>query len=227
MFGRKSQSKKRNRRRISKKRELIKATILILLIAAALRVFVVLPHKIPDVAMQNGLYSGDFLAASKISYKFNQPEVGDLIVFDHPFRPGEKLLRRIIATSGQTVEIVGKTVYVNDQAISEPSTVIHSDYRILAAEYSSRDYRPAQQVPSGQVYVLADNRDQSEDSRDFGFIDLANIRGKALFVYFSWTPDPNAPAMESPYIVPAVHLFFYNLFHFPSRVRWDRLFSAT
>ena len=227
MFDQKKQMNKRKKRVVSKKKELIKASILILIIATALRVFVVLPYKIPDEAMQNGFYSGDFLLVSKISYKINSPIVGDVVVFDHPFRPGEKLARRVIATAGQTVEIVGKLVYVGDEPIPESPSVTHSDYRILPEEFSSRDYRPAQQVPLGQVYVLSDNRDQSEDSRDFGFIDLANIKGKAQFVYFSWAPDPNAPVMESPYIIPAIQLFFYNLFHFPSRIRWDRIMAAS
>ena len=226
MFGKNKQSKKRKKRIVSKKRELIKASVLVLIIATALRVFVVLPYKMPDEAMQNGYYAGDFLIVSKISFKFNHPSVGDIVVFDHPYRPGERLARRVIATAGQTVEIVGKMVYVDDETMSELPSVTHSDYRILPAEFSSRDYRPAQQVPLGQVYVLSDNRDQSEDSRDFGFIDITDIRGKTLFVYLSWAPDPNAPVMESPYIIPAIQIFFYNLFHFPSRVRWSR-FMAT
>lgn len=227
MLNKNRQSNKRKKRVISKKRELIKASILILLIAATLRVFVVFPQKLPDEAMQTSLYSGDFMMVSKISYKFNSPVVGDIVVFDHPLRLGEKLTRRIIATEGQTVEIVGKMVYVNDEPILEPSSVTHADYRILPSEFSTRDYCPPQQVPLGQVYMLADNRDQAEDSRDFGFIDMSVIRGKALFVYFSWKPDPNAPVMESPYIIPAIQLFFYNLFHFPSRIRWDRFFVSS
>ncbi|MEE9554693.1 MAG: signal peptidase I [candidate division Zixibacteria bacterium] len=227
MLNQSKQSKKRKKRVISKKRELIKASILILLIATALRVFVVFPQKLPDDAMQNSLYSGDFMMVSKITYKFNSPAIGDLVVFDHPFRPEEKLARRVIATAGQTVEIVGKMVYINDEPISDYPSVTHSDYRILPSEFSTRDYCPPQQVPSGQVYVLADNRDQAEDSRDFGFVDLSVIKGKSLFVYFSWAPDPNAPVMESPYIIPAIQLFFYNLFHFPSRIRWDRFFVTS
>jgi signal peptidase I len=153
--------------------------------------------------------------------------VGDVVVFDHPFRIDEKLARRVIATEGQTVEIVGKMVYVDDMPFPEPSTVTHTDYRILPSDFSRRDYCPPQQVPSGHIYVLADNRDQSEDSRDFGFIDLNRVHGKATVVYFSWAPDPSAPKMESPYIIPAVQLLFYNLFHFPSRVRWDRFFASS
>lgn len=220
-------AKKRKSRRISKKIELIKAAVLFILIAAVLRIFVVFPYRMSDTTMQNGLLGGDFVLASKLSYKFTHPQVGDIVVFDHPFRPDEKLARRIVAIEGQTVEIVGKMVYVNEEPFSEPSQVIHSDYRILPSEFSNRDYCPPLRVPSGQIYVLADNRDQSEDSRDFGCIDLSKVKGKEMFVYFSWAPDPNAPAWESPYIIPAVQILFYNLFHFPSRIRWDRFFVSS
>lgn len=227
MFRKSKNIKKRKKRRISRKSELIKAAILVILIAATLRIFVVLPYKLPDDAMRSGLYSGDFLLTSKLAYKFNPPQAGDIVLFDHPFRPGEKLARRVIGIEGQTVEIVGKMVYVNEEPFAEEPTVTHSDYRILPQEFSNRDYCPPQRVPSGQLFVLADNRDQAEDSRDFGFVDIDKVRGKELFVYFSWAPDPNAPAWESPYVIPAVQILFYNLFHFPSRVRWDRFFATS
>jgi len=227
MISKSRKPKKLKNRRISKRIELIKAVLLIILIAAVLRIFIVFPIKMPDDSMMSGFISGDFILASKLSYKFSPPAPGDIVVFEHPYRPDEKLARRIIAIEGQTVEIVGKMVYVNDEPLAEASSITHSDYRILPAEFSRRDYCPPEQVPSGQIYVLADNRDQSEDSRDFGFIDLTKVKGKGLYVYFSWAPDPDAPGWKSPYIIPAVQILFYNLLHFPSRIRWDRLFISS
>jgi signal peptidase I len=227
MFNKSKRNKKRKSKKISKKRELIKAVILVILIAAALRAFVVFPFEIESDAMLGGFYPGDYVLASKISYKFDKPEAGDIVVFDHPFRADEKAARRVIAIEGQTVETVGKMVYVDGEPLSEPITVQHSDYRILPPDFSNRDYSPPQQVPAARIYVLGDNRDQSEDSRDFGFVPLSSIHGKALFVYFSWAPDPNAPRMESPYIIPAIQIIFYNLFHFPSRIRWSRFLAGS
>jgi len=71
--------------------------------------------------------------------------------------------------------------------------------------------------------VLGDNRDYAEDSRHFGAVSNANIQGRGILVYWSWKPDPNAPRWESPYIVPAIEIFFYNTLHFPSRIGWDRI----
>ena len=220
-------NKKRKNRNISRKSELIKAIILVILIAATLRAFVVFPFEIDSDAMLGGLYHGDYVLASKISYRLGTPEAGDVVVFDHPFRAGERVARRVIAIEGQSLEIVGKMVYLDGEPLSEPITVQHSDYRILPPDFSNRDYSPPQQVPPAHVYVLGDNRDQSEDSREFGFIPLSSIHGKAVFVYFSWAPDPNAPRMESPYIIPAIQIVFYNLFHFPSRVRWSRFLVSS
>ncbi len=219
--------KKRKTKKISRKRELIKAVILIILIAATLRVFVVFPFEMNNDAMLGGFYPGDYVLSSKISYKFGTPEPGDIVVFNHPFRADEQAARRVVATQGQTVEIVGKMVYVDGEPLAEPITIQHSDYRILPPDFSNRDYSPPQQVPPAHIFVLGDNRDQSEDSRDFGFIPLSSIHGKVLLVYFSWAPDPNAPRMKSPYIIPAIQIVFYNLFHFPSRVRWDRFLASS
>lgn len=227
MFAKRRSAKKRKRRGISRKREAIKAAILIILIAAALRFFLVFPLRVPDEAMQSSFLAGDFILASKIAYKFDAPGQGDIVIFDHPYKPNLRMVRRVIATEGQSVEVVGKTVYIDGEPFREPGTVQHSDYRILPPDFSSRDYCPSQLIPPGQLFVLGDNRDESEDSRDFGPITLDSVYGKSLFVYFSWAPDPNAPEMESPYIIPAIQILFYNLFHFPSRVRWDRFLAGS
>ncbi len=227
MFNKAAKGPKRKRGPVSRKKELIKGLILVIVIAAALRILLVFPIKVNDEGMQGGLYSGDYLLCSSISYKMGAPKAGDLVTFEHPFRGGEIIARRIIATGGQTVEIVGKMVYVDGEPLAEYPSVIHDDYRILPKDFSSRDYFAPRQVPAGHVFVMGDNRDRSEDSRDFGFIENQKINGKGMFVYFSWAPDPNAPKMESPYIIPAIQIVFYNLFHFPSRVRWGRFLASS
>lgn len=222
-----SRKKKKQRGPISRKRELILGLLLVIAMAAAVRIFLAFPAKVNDPGMNSGLYQGDYLLCSSLPYRNGSPVAGDLIVFEHPFNSGETMVRRVIATEGQTIEIVGKMVYVDGEAIAENSGVQHSDYRILPRDFSSRDYYEARQVPAGHFFVLGDNRDDAEDSRDFGFVDVQKVKGKALFVYFSYAPDPNAPKMKSPYIIPAVQIFFYNLFHFPSRTRWGRFFVSS
>jgi signal peptidase I len=224
MIEKPKKKRKRAKRKLSRTAEFFKAALIIVAIGIVLRIFVITPFKIPDNSMQSALLPGDFLMTSQLSYRFDKPGVGDLILFEHPLKIGETLTRRIVAVEGQRVRIEGKTVYVDDKLFQEAPSVTHSDYRILPREFSNRDYMSSQIITPGQVFVMADNRDQSEDSRDFGPVPVGNIKGKGLFVYFSWTPDPKAPKMESPYIIPAIEIFFYSAYTFPSRVRWDRLF---
>jgi signal peptidase I len=226
-MSRMAQNKSKKRKGpVSRKKELLLGLFVTIAIAVAIRIFLAFPSKVNDRGMESGLFSGDYLLCSEIPYRTEKPKIGDIVVFEHPFKDGVKVTRRVIATEGQTIEIVGKMVYVDGEPISDFSTVRHSDYRILPRDFSGRDYFEAKQVPAGHIFVLGDNRDDAEDSRDFGFVDIQRIKGKGLTVYFSYAPDANAPKMESPYIIPAIQIFFYNLFHFPSRVRWDRFLTS-
>jgi signal peptidase I len=211
--------KRRNPRRM----EMIKAAVVVILIGLVLRIFVFLPFKMKTPNMENSLFQGDFLLASQLSYRTGSPQPGDLIVFNHPFKVDEATAARVVAIEGQTVEIIDKVVYVDHQPLENSDKVKFTDNRIIPPVYSNRDYVEPTEVPAGAVYVLSDNRDEGEDSRNFGFINVDSIKGKGLFVYWSWRPDPDAPRMESPYITPAIKILFYNLFHFPSRIGWDRI----
>lgn len=211
----------------SRRTEFIKAAIIVVIIGLALRLFVFMPYHLKDVDMENLLFEGDFLLVNQLAYKFGEPETGDIIVFEHPFKIGETKIGRIIATEGKKAEIIGKMIYIDGELVEEPEHVKHSDHRIIPESFSNRDFFPPVKVPAGAVYVLCDNRDISHDSRDFGTVNIENIKGKGMFVYWSWKPDPNSPHWESPYVIPAVKILFYNLFHFPSRVRWGRLGTSS
>ncbi len=216
--------KKKKVKKLSRMQLIIRAILVVAVIGGALRVFVVNPYRIDGDDMRSGLYAGDFLLTSKLAYRNAKPAVGDLILFTHPLHLDRKLVRRVVATEGQAVQIDNKMVIVDGHPFQDFKSVVHSDFRILPPDYSNRDYFSRQQVPAGQLFVLGDNRDKSEDSRDFGFVPVSSVEGKGVIVYFSWAPDPHAPKLEPPYVVPAVQLFFHNLVNFPSRVRWDRLF---
>ncbi len=213
-------------RRGNRRMELIKAAIIVTLIGLVVRVFVFMPYHNKSRDMENALYQGDFLLTSQLAYMTGEPKVGDLIVFEHPFKIDELTSGRIVAREGQTIELIDKEVIVDNEFMVDSDKVKFSDHRALSAEYSNRDNFGPVQIPAGAVYVLCDNRDEGEDSRHFGMVNIDTIKGKGLFVYWSWKPDPNAPEMESPYITPAISILFYNLFHFPSRIGWDRLFAG-
>lgn len=206
--------------------EFIKAAIIVFIIGLVLRIFVFSPLKVENVYMEDTFQPGDFVLVSQLAYKFVNPQPGDIVVFEHPFQVGQNRIGRVIAIAGQTIQVIGKEVYIDDQPYADTPKQKHTDSRLIPVDYSNRDFVEPVQVPAGAVYILCDNRDQAEDSRNFGTVNIDNIKGKGLFVYWSWKPDPGAPEWESPYIIPAIQILFYNLFHFPTRIGWDRLGAA-
>jgi hypothetical protein len=98
---------------------------------------------------------------------------------------------------------------------------------VIPELFSPRDNFGPFQVPAGQYFVLGDNRDDSQDSRFWGFLERKYVRGKAMFIYWSWEPDPTAPEIKPPlYIDGLIASIVHTITHLPSRVRWGRIFSG-
>jgi len=212
------------RRRIkSKIRQYLIAIGIALVIAILLRTFVVQGYRIPSASMEDTLLKGDFVLANKLAYRYEEPQPGDIIIFDYPLNPSKTFIKRIIARPGETVHIVNKKLYIDGEAASPPYPIKHVDFQIYPGEYSNRDNFGPFEVPPGHYFVMGDNRDNSQDSREWGFLERKYIRGKVFLVYFSWAPDPSAPKFSSPYIASFFEVFFYNLTKFPWRVRWERI----
>jgi len=207
----------------SARREYIEAIVVALIIAVILRAFVVQAYHIPTESMENTLLVGDYLLVNKFSYHFDDPKPGDIIVFQYPLNPNKDFVKRCIAVEGQVVEMRDKVLYVDGKPEESASSMKYSDPKILPGSLSNRDNFGPLRVPPGQLFVLGDNRDNSRDSRVWGFLEKKFVKGKAVGIYWSWAPDPDAPKWESPYIWPLFSITFYNLAHFPSRIRWDRL----
>jgi signal peptidase I len=201
----------------------IEVIVLAILIAFILRTFVVQAYKIPSSSMEDSLLGGDFILVNKLYYHYKEPCSGEIIVFKYPLNPSKDMVKRVVATEGQTVEIINKIVYVDGKMVPDPIPAKHIDPRILPVDYSTRDNFGPAQVPAGHLFVLGDNRDDSQDSRDWGFLDMNYIKGKAIIVYWSWAIDPHAPKFESPYITPLLEIIFYNLGHLTERLRLGRI----
>jgi len=201
-------------------------TLIVILIAFfLLSAFVAQIYYIPTGSMENTLLVGDCVLLNKLAYRLGKPQPGEVIALKYPLNPSKTIIKRCLATEGQTVEIVDKVVYIDGNTFREPVGAKFTDKFIKPAIYSRRDNFGPQQVPMDALFVLGDNRDNSEDSRDFGFVDKNGLKGKISIILFSWKPDPNAPKLRSPYILPLIEIFFYNLYHLPDRVRWDRILS--
>lgn len=204
------------------------AEVILISLAAAilLRLFVVSAYRVDSPSMEDSMLEGDYIFVNKLAYKFGAPEQGDIIVFKYPLDPTKDYIKRIAGLPRQTVEIIDKVVYIDNELAQIYPNSKNDDPKILAAQLSARDNFGPVQVPSNEYFVLGDNRDISQDSRFWGFVPEEYIKGKALFVYWSWEPDPDAPSWQFPYITSIFEYVFYFLTNFPSHTRWGRLLTA-
>lgn len=147
-----------------------------------IRTYVCQPFEVPSGSMETTIMTGDRIFAEKVSYYFSEPQAGDIVVFTDPQTPARTLVKRIIATEGQTVDLRNGTVYVDGVALSEDYTQGESYPLSNTASNVSISYPYT--VPAGEVWVMGDNRENSSDSRYFGSIDKDTIFGKAVCIYW-------------------------------------------
>jgi signal peptidase I len=174
-------------------REYFDAIILALILALIIRAFVIQAYQIPSGSMLDTLLIGDRLLVNKFIYgvkipftdktvlDVSDPEFGDIMVFAYPEDPSTDFIKRIIGIPGDTLEMRDKVLYRNGRVVNEPY-VRHSDQHI---QFRRDNFKPFT-VPEGKYFVMGDNRDNSDDSRRWGFVDRTLIRGKAWRLYWSW-----------------------------------------
>ncbi len=214
-------------------REILEAVVVALLLAAVVRVFVVQAYKIPSRSMVPTLLVGDHILVNKFLYGIRipgtgyrlpgirDPKRGDVVVFVPPDDPTRDFIKRIVALPGDTVEVRARKVYVNGQPSEEESHAIHVDERpvnevqdptstaVRECQFPRpgsdvfRDWFGPCTVPAGHYFMMGDNRDQSQDSRFWGYVPMKDIRGKAFVIYWSWDWEEGAPLWQ--------------------RIRWSRL----
>ena len=201
-------------------REYSEAILFALVAAMILRIFVVQAFRIPTGSMENTLLVGDFLLVNKFIYgvrtpdkvpfldikipwvrlpALGKPERNDVVVFKYPENPDQDYIKRCVAVAGDTLEIRDKNLYVNGNLVSNPPKSKFSPVHYPPGQYESgikppragnRDHYGPIVVPDGHYFMLGDNRDNSLDSRYWGFLPEENIVGEAVIIYFSW--DKNA-----------------------------------
>ncbi len=149
--------------------------IIALALALVIRTFVVEPYMVEGPSMLPTLKNHERLIVTKFIYMFTEPKKGEIIVFKYPRDPSRDFIKRVIATAGDTIEIRSGRVYVNGE--------LKEENYILEATRGS--YNKAV-IPKGHVFVMGDNRNNSDDSRfaDVGFVPLNMIKGKASVVFW-------------------------------------------
>ena len=180
----------------SQVREYVEAIAWALVITLVLRTFVIQAFRIPSESMTDTLLVGDFLFVNKFEYGpklpfthirlpgLHPPRRGEVIVFQWPEDPSKDFIKRCIATGGETVEIRHKQVYVNGVKLDEPYKK-HKYAEEEPAAYTPRDNYSPPTVAPGELFMMGDNRDDSNDSRFWGTVPMDLVKGRALFVYFS------------------------------------------
>jgi len=141
-------------------------------------------YKIPAASNEPTLLIGDHIVADRRVSERN-PKRGVLIIFEFPEDPKKDFVKRVVAIGGDTVEIRDKLLLINGEPIKE-TYVIYNDATVFSADQNPRDNFGPITVPENACFVLGDNRDQSYDSRFWGFVDNAKIKGTVKSIYWSW-----------------------------------------
>ena len=149
--------------------------VVAIVLAFFIRQFVVELYVVDGPSMRPTLQSRERLVVNKFIYRFQQPVKGEVIVFRYPRDPSRDFIKRVIAVAGDTIEIKDGRVFVNGQ--------LQNEEYILE---KTRGSYPLSTVPEGHIFVMGDNRNNSEDSRfrDVGFVSLDMVKGKAIMVFW-------------------------------------------
>jgi signal peptidase I len=208
--------KKLEQKKRSVGREYIEALVLALILALIIRTFIIQAFKIPSGSMIPTFLRGDQILVNKFIYgvripftdiklfSIREPERGDIVVFEYPLERKVHYIKRLVGVPGDEIEIVNKELRVNGEVV-EFENVQHEDPAIFPSSLNPRDNYGPITVPPHSYFMMGDNRDNSKDSRYWGFVDEAMVVGNAVIIYWSWDITTGG--------------FIQRLTH----IRWDRL----
>ena len=219
-------------------RETFESLVIAVILALFVRTFVVQAFKIPTGSMENNLLIGDHLLVNKIVYG---PEAtglerllmpardvrrGDVVVFKYPEDPERDFIKRIIGLPGETLEVRDKRVYINGKLLEEP--YVHyleppsgpGEYNEVTSYDLRERYGPVT-IPADKYFAMGDNRDNSQDSRYWGFLPREYVKGRALLIY--WSYESETEDYQQTGIGEAIKDLFTVVTHFFTRTRWSRM----
>jgi signal peptidase I len=219
-------------------REYLESIIIAVILALFIRTFVVQAFKIPTGSMENNLLIGDHLLVNKFVFgparwpierallPIGTIRRRDVLVFKYPEEPDRDFIKRVIGLPGETLEVREKKVYINGAPLDEPyahyltPAADESQYHEVTSFDVRERYGPVT-VPPNQYFMMGDNRDNSQDSRYWGFLPRENIKGRALIIYWSYEAERQDYQDEG---AGATIKGLASVFtHFFTRTRWDRM----
>lgn len=161
--------------------------------ALLIRTFLFAPYKIPTGSMIPTLLVGDKIFVEKISYRFNEPKRGDIIVFKYPVDRKKDFVKRLIGLPGERIEIRGGVVLINGRPLNEAPFSSNYYYNVDRSDWQFGHSEQVFEVPENSYFVLGDNSANSSDSRNWGFVPRRDVIGKAKFI---WWPVPRIRAVK-------------------------------
>jgi signal peptidase I len=210
-------------------REYFESIVVAVILALFIRTFVVQAFKIPTGSMEPNLLVGDHLLVNKFVFAPTATALertllpmrairrGDVVVFKYPQEPDRDFIKRVIGLPGETVELKERRVLINGAPIED--SYAHYLFPVMAGdETSGSDVRQRfgpVTVPEGHYFMMGDNRDNSEDSRYWGFMPQSYVKGRALMIYWSFGGSDRASAGGSG---------LSSLFSIFTDTRWGRIF---
>ncbi len=154
--------------------------------ALIIRAFVAEVYEVPTGSMLETIQLGDRLLGEKVSYKFRSPQKGEVVTFMDPQGRDVNLIKRVIATAGQTVDLRDGAVYVDGERLDEPYTLGKASQPFTKTIYPGGISYPFT-VPDGCVWLMGDNRTDSADSRYFGPVNVADVTSRAVFIFWPFS----------------------------------------
>ena len=214
-------------------REYFEAIVLAVILALFFRTFVIEAFKIPSSSMEDNLLIGDHILVNKFAYAptmfawekkllpIHDIKRTDVIVFKYPEDPTRNFIKRVIGLGGETLEIKNRQVYINGNPIKEPYKVHKSDLQPDLVGLMSDNFAPVK-VPEGYYFAMGDNRDNSKDSRAWGFVPKDYIKGRAFIIYWSFEGPQNlGPSSVGDTLQGLVR----TVIRFIPDTRWERFFK--
>ena len=205
-------------------REYFESIVITAIIALFATTFVIQAFKIPTGSMESNLLIGDHLLVNKFVYglhsgilskifPYKEPARGDVIVFKYPNNPEVAYVKRLMGLPGDKIEMIGRTLYINDKALKE-------DYTQYIDPGSTYDHYGPYNIPPGQYFAMGDNRDNSQDSRFWGFVPRDYLLGKALVIYWSFETPRDEYLQTS--VLDRLKQFADVFLNFFTKTRWKR-----
>jgi signal peptidase I len=220
-------------------REYVETIVIAVILALFVRTWIVQAFKIPTGSMENNLLIGDHLVVNKFVFgpvgsalegavlPVREVRRGDVVVFKYPDEPERDFIKRVIGLPGETLELRNKKVYIDGQPLEE--NYVHFLDPVAAGQevtsFEQRERYGPVRVPEGHYFVMGDNRDNSQDSRYWGFLPDSYIKGKALMIY--WSYESGSEDYVENGLGASITRLVSVVAHFFTRTRWERIFQQS